>query len=337
MISSEKGTALVTGASSGIGVIYADRLARRGHDLILVARNADRLATLAHRLRAETGRVVETIVADLDSKADLDRIETLLRADARISLLANNAGIGATAPLLDSDVNKMDAMIRLNVGALTRLTYAAAPGFVARGGGTIINIASAVALAPEMLNGVYGATKAFVLAFSQSLHHELRDKGVRIQAVLPGAIATEFWDVAGKPVHQLLSTIVMSGDDLVDAALAGLDRGRSSPSRRCQTGPNGIATKRPASPWPVVSSAHFRLPGTTSPRPYQSASSQRHTRQLLRGRFQRRSSPGCPCLCRKVLGQVFAPDHHRWDWAQSAPRSAAGLRRSGTAVHQRQV
>jgi short-subunit dehydrogenase len=225
MTSFTKGTALVTGASSGIGAVYADRLAKRGYDLILVARNRDRLAALAHRLKAETGRSVETIAADLDDKAELARIETLLRTDTRITLLVNNAGVGATAPLLDADVEKMDAMIRLNVGALTRLTYAAVPGFVARGGGTIINIASIVAISPETLNGVYGGTKAFVLALSQSLQHELADKGVRVQAVLPGATATEFWDIAGLPVHQLPSAIVMSADDLVDAALAGLDLG----------------------------------------------------------------------------------------------------------------
>ena len=140
-------------------------------------------------------------------------------------MLVNNAGVGATAPLLASDVDKMEAMIALNVGALTRLTYAAAPGFVARGGGTIVNIASVVAVAPELLNGVYGASKAYVLAFSQSLHHELADKGVRIQAVLPGATATEFWASAGLPVENLPAAIVMTADDMVDAALAGLDLG----------------------------------------------------------------------------------------------------------------
>ena len=225
MTTSAKGTALVTGASSGIGAVYADRLAKRGYDLILVARNENRLATLARRLKTETGRSIEMIAADLDDKAGLARIETLLRTDTRVTLLVNNAGIGATAPLLQADVEKMDSMIRINVGALTRLTYAAVPGFVARGGGTIINIASVVAITPETLNGVYGGTKAFVLAFSQSLQHELGDKGVRVQAVLPGATATEFWDIAGKPVHQLPRAIVMSVDDLVDAALAGLDRG----------------------------------------------------------------------------------------------------------------
>ena len=225
MTTSTKGAALVTGASSGIGAIYADRLARRGYDLILVARNRGRLDGLAKRLRDETGRAVEVVMADLNNKVDLGRIEKLLRTDGRITLLVNNAGVGATAPLLGSDVDKMDDMITLNVGALTRLTYAAAPGFVARGGGTIINIASIVGVAPEILNGVYGGTKAFVLALSQSLHKELADKNVRIQAVLPGATATDFWGTAGLPVEHLPGEIVMRADDMVDAALAGLDQG----------------------------------------------------------------------------------------------------------------
>jgi short-subunit dehydrogenase len=222
-----KGTALITGASTGIGAIYATRLAKHGHDLILVARNKQRLTSLARRITNDTGRKVETVEADLTAPADLKRVEDILRTNAGISVLVNNAGIGATEPLVASDVDKMEDMIRLNVTALTRLTYAAVPGFVARGNGTIINIASAVAIAPEMLNGVYGGTKAFVLALTQSLVHELADKGVRVQAVLPGATATEFWDVAGMPVHQLPAQIVMSADDLVDAALAGLDLGET--------------------------------------------------------------------------------------------------------------
>jgi hypothetical protein len=224
-VTGTKGTALITGASSGIGAVYADRLAKRGYDLVLVARNANRLAALAQRLKDETGRSVETIAADLTNKSDLARIEATLRSNASITLLVNNAGVGAAAALLNSDVAKMDEMIRLNVGALTRLTYATAPGFVARGGGTIINIASIVAIAPERLNGVYGGTKAFVLALSQSLNHELAGKGVRIQAVLPGATATEFWDIAGLPVSNLPSANVMTAEDMVDAALSGLDQG----------------------------------------------------------------------------------------------------------------
>jgi short-subunit dehydrogenase len=129
------------------------------------------------------------------------------------------------APLLNADVEKMDEMIAINITALTRLTYAAAPAFVARGAGTIINIASVVGISPESLNGVYGASKAFVIAFSHSLQHELADKGIRIQAVVPGATATELWALAGLPYQNLPASIVMSPEDMVDAALVGLDRG----------------------------------------------------------------------------------------------------------------
>ena len=128
-------------------------------------------------------------------------------------------------PLLNADVEKMDEMIALNIAAFTRLTYAAAPAFVARGAGTIINIASVVGIAPEALNGVYGATKAFVIALGHSLQHELADKGVRIQAVLPGATATDLWEIAGLPWQNLPASIVMSPEDMVDAALVGLDQG----------------------------------------------------------------------------------------------------------------
>lgn len=225
MSAQHKGTALITGASSGIGAIYADRLARRGYDLIIVARNRGRLDELARRITSATGRSVEVVAADLGDKQDLARVEALAKQDASITLLVNNAGVGAYAPLLDSDVEKMDAMIALNVTALTRLTYAVAPGFVSRGTGTIVNIASIVAISPETLNGVYGGSKAYVLSFSHSLQHELSGKGIRVQAVLPGATATEFWDVAGLPVSNLPKEIVMSADNLVDAALAGLDMG----------------------------------------------------------------------------------------------------------------
>lgn len=225
MTPSAKGTALVTGASAGIGAIYAARLARRGHNLILVARDRGRLDGLAKRITGETGRVVEAITADLNDTADLVHIETVLRTNGSITVLVNNAGVGALGPLLDTDVEIIDDMIALNVRALTRLTRAAAPSFVARKSGTIINIASVLGVAPEILNGIYGATKAYVLALSLSLHKELADKNVRIQAVLPGATATDFWATAGKPVDQLPGEIVMRADDMVDAALAGLDQG----------------------------------------------------------------------------------------------------------------
>ncbi|MGH9475330.1 MAG: SDR family NAD(P)-dependent oxidoreductase [Terriglobales bacterium] len=219
------GTALITGASSGIGAIYADRLARRGHDLILVARNRERLERLAARLTRDTARSVQVIGADLSNRTDLAALEEVLHRDASLTVLVNNAGIGATAPLATSDIETMDAMIRLNVTALTRLTHAVVPSFLQRGRGTIINISSVVGVAPELLNSVYGGTKAFVLAFSLALHKELAASRIRVQVVLPGATATAFWAVAGTPLERLPSEIVMSGEDLVDAALAGLDQG----------------------------------------------------------------------------------------------------------------
>jgi short-subunit dehydrogenase len=225
MTTRSKGTALITGASSGIGAVYADRLARRGYDLILVARNRDKLDKLATRLTSETRRSVEVLPADLSDKTGLARVEEVLKKDASITLLVNNAGIGTFAPLLNSDVNKMDEMISLNVSALTRLTYAVVPGLVARGTGTIINISSSVAISPETLNGVYGGSKAYVLAFSHSLQHELAPKGLRIQAVLPGATATDFWDTGGYPVSNFPAGFVMRTEDLVDSALSGLDQG----------------------------------------------------------------------------------------------------------------
>jgi short-subunit dehydrogenase len=225
MSSSAKGTALITGASSGIGAVYADRLANAGYDLILVARNADRLSALAKRLVAETGRSIETVTADLAAPRDLARVETTLKTAPALTLLVNNAGVGAAAPLLQSDVRKMEDMITLNVSVLTRLAYAAIPAFVSRGGGTIINISSIAALSPELLNGVYAGTKAFVLALSQSIHHELGAKGIRVQAVLPGATATNFWNTAGMPIEHLPKGIVMPVEDMVDAALAGLEQG----------------------------------------------------------------------------------------------------------------
>jgi short-subunit dehydrogenase len=223
-IQNKKGTALITGASSGIGAVYADRLARRGYDLILVARDQEKLQALATKLTQDTGRKVSLLPADLLQTADLRRVEERLATDNDITLLVNNAGVGATATLLDSNPDSLDAMIQLNVVALTRLARAIAPKLVERGTGTIINISSIAALAPEILNGVYSGSKAYVLNLTQSMNHELSSKGVQVQAVLPGATSTDFWSLAGVPVEHLPQQIVMSAQDMVDASLAGLDR-----------------------------------------------------------------------------------------------------------------
>jgi short-subunit dehydrogenase len=220
-----KGTALVTGASTGIGAVYADRLAKRGYDLILVARSLDKLKEVAQQIRSATGRKVETLPADLTLSADVQRVADRLTQDSAITALVNNAGIAAAGKLLESDPDYLEQMIQLNVTALTRLALAAATGFVARGNGLIINIGSVVALAPELLNGTYSGTKAYVQNFSTSLKNELAGTGVTVQVVLPGATATPLWDKAGVPVHTLPAEWVMTTEDMVDASLAGLDQG----------------------------------------------------------------------------------------------------------------
>ncbi|HEY2660334.1 MAG TPA: SDR family oxidoreductase [Caulobacteraceae bacterium] len=220
-----KGAALITGASTGIGAVYADRLAKRGHDLILVARDIGRLESLATRLRTETGVAVEVLPADLGAKADLVRIEARLLDDAAISILVNNAGMAAGGGLLSGDPDRIEAMIQLNVIAATRLGIAAAKSFVARKHGLVINLGSVTALIPERFNGAYSGTKAYVLNFTQGLHSEVEASGVRVQAVLPGATRTEIWGRAGTDIDTLPASMLMEVDDLVDAALAGLDQG----------------------------------------------------------------------------------------------------------------
>jgi uncharacterized protein len=221
-----KGTALITGASTGIGAVYADRLAKRGYDLILIARNGKLLNEIATSLSAATGRRVEALPADLTNKADLRRIEERLRTDRSITTLVNNAGFGGVSTLLDSNVDEMENMVELNITTPLRLTKAILPGLLERKSGAIINISSIVALNPELLNGVYSGTKAFVLNLTQSLHKEVSGKGIQVQAVLPGATASEFWDRAGIGGHQNLpSEIVMSSEEMVDASLAAFDRG----------------------------------------------------------------------------------------------------------------
>lgn len=224
MKTDSKGTAVITGASAGIGVIYADRLARRGCDLVLVARDKERLKSVAARLTQETGRSIRVVAADLTNQTDLTGVEDLLRSDETVHVLVNNAGVGAPAQLLDSSVERLTGMIELNVSALVRLTHAVLPALLERGG-AIINIASVVGIVPELLNGVYGGTKAFVLAFSRSLQKEFANRKTRVQVVLPGATATDFWQIAGTPLEEVPNGLVMKAEEMVDAALAGFDRG----------------------------------------------------------------------------------------------------------------
>ncbi|QIB32415.1 SDR family NAD(P)-dependent oxidoreductase [Ancylobacter pratisalsi] len=228
MTSQKLGTAVVTGASSGIGKTYAERLSRRGYDLVLVARNRARLEALAAELSAASpGCAVDVHVADLGTPADVAGLAARISSDPSITLLLNNAGAGTEGPVIGADIAKIDAMVQLNVVALTQLSVAAVNAFVQLGGGTLINIASVVALMPETLLGAYSATKAYVLALTQSLGNELQDRPVRLQAVLPGLTRTEFFDRSGVDLTAFPPAMVMEVDELVDAALAGLDMGET--------------------------------------------------------------------------------------------------------------
>ncbi len=218
-------TYLITGASDGIGAVYADRLAKRGVNLILVARRADKLETLAARLRAETGVAVDIIAADLADVADLARIENRLRSDTAITGLVNNAGIAGETAFVEADPAHLTALVNLNILAVTRLSAAIAPRLATAGSGAIINITSVTALLPDGFTAAYPASKAFVLAFSDALNVELGAKGVRVQAVLPGITRTPIWDEA--QLANIPAEMVMDVDDMVDAALKGFDIGET--------------------------------------------------------------------------------------------------------------
>jgi len=214
---------LITGASSGIGEVYADRLARRGQDLVLVARSVAKLEALAARLRAETGVSVEILAADLGNAADLAKIEAKLRDDLAIETLVNNAGIAGDGTITTADSDYLTGMINLNIVAVTRLSAAIAPRLAAAGKGTIINITSVTALMPGAFTVAYPATKAFVLAFTEALQAQLGPSGVRVQAVLPGITRTAIWEE--EQLDNIPASMVMDVNEMVDAALAGFDLG----------------------------------------------------------------------------------------------------------------
>lgn len=214
---------LITGASSGIGATYADRFARRGHDLVLVARDVAKLEALKARLAAATGVAIDILPADLTQESDVAKVESRLASDGKIGILVNNAGASLPGTFVEQSGADVARLISLNVTAVARLANAAAVRFARDGKGAIVNIGSIVGLAPELGWSVYGATKAFVQFLTQSLHTELAPKGVYLQAVLPSATRTEIWEKSGKDVNTIPG--VMDVGDLVDAALVGFDRG----------------------------------------------------------------------------------------------------------------
>jgi short-subunit dehydrogenase len=190
-----KGTAAVTGASAGIGKVYADRLAGRGYNLMLIARRGDRLTANAKELMSKYGVAVKTIVADLSAEADLERVKRVIESDESITMLVNNAGAATLAPSIQIKSDARDAMTNLNVTALTRLALAVLPGFKSRNHGTLINIGSVLGFFSLPISSVYSATKGYVLNFTRGLQDEFADTNVAIQLVLPAATATDLWEV----------------------------------------------------------------------------------------------------------------------------------------------
>jgi short-subunit dehydrogenase len=215
-------TVLITGASTGIGATYAERFAKRGHDLVLVARDKGRLDALAARLREKHNVAIDVLQADLTQISDLTTVEARLRDDASIGILVNNAGAAQSGSFIEQSTDSVAQLVTLNTTALVRLASAIAPRLAQAGDGAIINIGSVVGLAPEFGMTVYGATKAFVLFLSQGMSLELSPKGVYVQAVLPAATRTEIWERAGIDINTLSD--IMEVGDLVDAALVGFDR-----------------------------------------------------------------------------------------------------------------
>ena len=217
--------ALITGASSGIGATYAKQLAARGSNLILVARDASRLNQLAQSLREAHGVDVRVLAADLTQTDDLAKVARELRDNHDITMLVNNAGMVVEGEFTDADIQPIQTMLSLNIIALTELAHSAAQAFRARGQGTIVNIASVVALVHEVMNGAYNASKAYVLSLTRNMDRELAGSGVVLQAVLPGFTRTEIFDRAGKSINDIPAEKMMEVEDLVAAALSGLDAG----------------------------------------------------------------------------------------------------------------
>jgi short-subunit dehydrogenase len=217
-----KGVALVTGASAGLGRVYADRLAKQGYDLILVARRGDRLKEITESLQAKYGIKARSLVADLSNPNDLRNLVDVLSTDTTITMLVNNAGIATLAPVMTTEKADADAMNDINVTALIELCYAALPKFKARNSGTIINVGSVLSFHTLPISSVYSGTKGYVMNFTRGLQSEVEGTNVFVQLVLPASTATELWDLSGVPLKNLNQSTLMSADDCVDAALAGL-------------------------------------------------------------------------------------------------------------------
>jgi len=250
------GTAVITGATSGIGLEFAQTLAARGHDVCLVARDVQRLEAVAEQLRAQ--RVsVEVISADLTDRADLARVEARLSdRDRPVEILVNNAGFGVPQRFVGGDIDAEQLMLDVLVTAVMRLTHAVAPGMVARGTGAIINVSS---VASWITGGTYSASKSWVTVFSESLSIELAGTGVNVVAVCPGFTHTEFHQRAGMQMEQLPEWMWLDTTEVVDQALRDVRRGR--PVSVAGTKYKALSLAAQYLPRPLVRRIGARRPG----------------------------------------------------------------------------
>jgi short-subunit dehydrogenase len=223
----EAGCAVITGASSGFGAIFAEQLAKRGLPLVLTGRDEPRLTAVQASVRRTAPSLnVEVVVSDLATEAGVDAL--LAHLDGRpIDVLINNAGFGTYGALSKADAARESDLVAVNVNALVRLTCAVLPGMVARGKGGILNVASTIAFQPAPFQAAYGASKAFVLSFSQALWAETRGSGVTVSALCPGPTRTGFVDALGSDVsHTAIYRHLVEPEPIVVAGLRALDRGR---------------------------------------------------------------------------------------------------------------
>jgi short-subunit dehydrogenase len=223
--SKEMGTAVVTGASSGLGEVFAERLAKRGYNLKLVARRKERLDALAEKLQNKYGIKVTNLVADLGSETDLEKVAEDLRTDNSITLLINNAGTSTLSAVATTSVTKQKEMVNVNVTALMLLSAAVLPTFIKKNEGTLINIASVLGFYTLPISAIYSGTKGFVVQYTLGLQEEVKGTNIQVQLVNPATTATEIWEVGGVPLSALEQSTIMTTEDCVDAILAGLDKG----------------------------------------------------------------------------------------------------------------